>query len=274
MSEGGGQGPKEKHPIARMLLLGLVLSAIGAAVALLIDWTPPRGTAAAKDIDRLYDVTLVVSVPIFILVMTVAIYSVMRFRARPGDKRDGAPIHGNARLEVIWVVVPFIIVSALAVYAWVVLDDIEAKQPNAMNVQVRGQQFAWNFNYPAQAAGNAKAVASNELVLPVNRPVSFQIEAVDVIHSFWVPAFRLKSDAVPGVVTELRATPNQLGRYDVVCAELCGIGHATMRQSARVVTDQEFAAFLAKGGRGGTGAANESGGTPGSPGDRDNLDGG
>ncbi len=257
-----------------MLALGTVLSLIGIAIVLAIDWTPPRAATNGTPIDRLYDVTLILSIPIFILVMTVAIYSVTRFRARGGDQGDGAPIHGNARLEVIWVLIPFVIVSALSVYAWIVLDDIEAKQPNAMKVQVRGQQFAWNFQYPPQAAGNPGRVASNELVLPVNRPVMFQIEALDVVHSFWVPAFRMKQDAVPGVVTEIPVTPSQVGSYDVVCAELCGPGHATMRQSARVVSDQEFAAFLAKGGRGGTGAANESGATPGAPGDRDNLDGG
>src|SRR5438105_13150779 len=118
-----------KSPLARMFIYGAIASVILLAISLSIDWFPQQGAAAAHEIDTLYDVLIIVSVPIFVLVMTVAIYSVTRFRARPGDKSDGAPIHGNARLEVIWVAVPTIIVSALAAYAWIVLDDLETKNP-------------------------------------------------------------------------------------------------------------------------------------------------
>jgi cytochrome c oxidase subunit 2 len=170
--------------------------------------------------------------------MTVAIYSVVRFRAKPGDMRDGAPIHGNTRLEVIWVTVPFLMVTALAIYGWVVLDDLEAKQPNALIVNVTGQQFTWSFDYPSEK------VESSELVLPKDRPVEFHIHTKDVIHSFWVPEFRLKSDAVPGLTTKIRLTPNRIGHYQVVCAELCGIGHSTMRQNVRVVAGSEFSSWL------------------------------
>src|SRR3954453_20300579 len=133
-SERGG-----KHPLVRMFLLAAIASAIGVAAGLSIDWFPTDATANADQIDTLYDVLIIVSVPIFVLVMTVAIYSVIRFRARPGDKSDGAPIHGNARLEVVWVLVPTIIVSALAAYAWIVLDNVEAKKQNELLVDVYGQ---------------------------------------------------------------------------------------------------------------------------------------
>ena len=92
--------------------------------------------------------------------MTVAIYSVVRFRARPGDMRDGAPIHGNTRLEVIWVTIPFLMVSALAIYGWVVLDDLEAKQPNEMVVNVTGRQFTWSFDYPGEKVNATDAGAA------------------------------------------------------------------------------------------------------------------
>jgi cytochrome c oxidase subunit 2 len=232
-----------KHPLMRMFLLAAIASAIGVAVGLAIDWFPTDATSSADSIDTLYDVLVIVSVPIFVLVMTVAIYSVVRFRARPGDKSDGAPIHGNARLEVIWVAVPTIIVAALAAYAWIVLDDVEAKKPNELNVDVYGQQFAWRFVYPKEGP---KPVASNQLWLPKDRPVYFRIHSDDVIHSFWVPQFRLKQDAVPGIVTRMRLTPDKVGTYQVVCTELCGIGHATMRQTVRVVPKPEFEAFLTK----------------------------
>jgi cytochrome c oxidase subunit II len=228
----------EKHPVARMIALGIVLSLIGIAIALLIDWFPVSAAGSADEIDTVYDVLLICSVPVFILVMTVAIYSVVRFRAKPGDMRDGAPIHGNTRLEVIWVTIPFLMVTALAIYGWIVLDDLEAKQPNTLIVNVTGQQFTWSFDYPGEK------VKSNTLVLPKDRPVEFRIHTKDVLHSFWVPEFRLKSDAVPGLTTKIRLTPDRIGRYQVVCAELCGIGHSTMRQNVRVVAAADFDSWV------------------------------
>jgi cytochrome c oxidase subunit 2 len=229
------------HPLARMFLIGIIASAIGVVIALAIDWFPVNAASNTEQIDTLWDVLLIVSVPVFVLVMTVAIYSVIRFRARPGDTGDGAPIHGNTRLEVIWVVVPFIIVSILAAYAWIVLDDVEAKKPNELQVTVTGQQFAWSFEYPQY--GNAH---SEQLYLPKDRPVSFDITTKDVLHSFWIPSMRLKSDAVPGLTTHFRLTPSRVGRYDVVCAELCGIGHSTMRQYTNVVDEQTFEDWVSK----------------------------
>jgi cytochrome c oxidase subunit II len=228
----------ERHPLARMIAIGLLASVVGVAIVLWIDWFPTDASSAGDDIDTLYDVLLIASVPIFVLVMSVAIYSVLKFRARPGDMRDGAPIHGNTRLEIIWVTIPFLMVSALAVYGWVVLDDLEARQPNELTVNVTGQQFNWSFGYPGEK------VRANTLVLPVDRPVHFRIKTEDVIHSFWVPEFRLKSDAVPGLTTQIRLTPNRLGEYQVVCAELCGLGHATMRQLVRVVPTGAYEAWL------------------------------
>jgi cytochrome c oxidase subunit II len=251
----------EKHPVARMLAIGVVASVIGVAICLFIDWFPADASGAADQIDTVYDVLLICSVPVFVLVMTIAIYSVIRFRAKPGDMRDGPPIHGNTRLEVVWVTIPFLMVTALAIYAWIVLDDIEAKQPNELVVNVTAQQFTWTFGYPGEDVSR-----SADLVLPEDRPVDFRIRTRDVIHSFWVPEFRLKSDAVPGLTTKIRLTPDRVGRYQVVCAELCGIGHATMRQNVRVVPEGEFDGWLreqreaaqAGGGGGGSGQGEET----------------
>jgi cytochrome c oxidase subunit II len=221
-----------------MIVIGVLASVVGTAIVLLMDWFPEDASTASDDIDTLYDVLLIFSVPIFVLVMTIAIYSVIKFRARPGVTGDGAPIHGNTRLEVFWVTIPFLIVSGLAVWGWIVLDDIEAKQPNEMVVNVTGQQFTWTFDYPAEK------VSSEDLLLPKDRPVEFRIRAKDVIHSFWVPEFRLKSDAVPGLTTTIRVTPNKVGQWQVVCAELCGLGHATMRQQVRVLEEGEFDSWV------------------------------
>jgi cytochrome c oxidase subunit 2 len=252
----------EKHPVARMIGIGVIASLVGIGITLWIDWFPQPASTSADKIDTLYDVLLICSVPVFVLVMTIAIYSVVRFRAKPGDMGDGPPIHGNTRLEIIWVTIPFIMVTALAIYAWITLDDIEAKQPNEMVVNVTGQQFTWTFQYPSEKL-DAKA-----LVLPVNRPVDFKIHTKDVLHSFWVPQFRLKSDAVPGLTTEIRVTPDRVGSYEVVCAELCGIGHSTMRQYVRVVPASEFQSWVsrqkkaASGGGGAAGGGGQGGGAP------------
>ena len=113
-----------------------------------------------------------------------------------------------------------------------------------MVVTVTGQQFAWSYEYP-QAKGE-KPVKSTTLYLPKDRPVRFSVKARDVLHDFWVPAFRMKIDAVPGLTTHYRITPSRLGTYPVVCAELCGLGHSVMRSTTKVVTPAAFDAWLTK----------------------------
>ena len=222
---------RTRRPLVRMWIYATVAAILGTALVLLIDWTPTPASTAADDIDRLYDVLLIFSVPIFVLVMAVAIYCVVYFRARPGETADGPPIHGNTRLEVFWVTIPALIVSGLAVYGGIVLHDIEKSKPGEMTVNVTGQQFAWTFGYEK----DGKKVQSYELMLPKDKPVVFKIRSKDVLHSFWVPEFRLKLDAVPGQTGTVRLTPNKTGSWQVVCTELCGLGHSTMRQPARVV---------------------------------------
>ena len=112
-----------------------------------------------------------------------------------------------------------------------------------MRVNVTGQQFAWTYEYPQS---DGKPIKSSQLYLPKDRPVRFFVKALDVIHDFWVPAFRMKVDAVPGIETKYRITPNRLGTYPVVCAELCGLGHSVMRSTARVVTPADFDKWMAE----------------------------
>ncbi len=230
-----------RRSLIQMTVLGVVASVIITALSLLIDWFPEQASTTADDVDLLYDVLLIVSVPIFVLVMSVAIYSVIRFRARPGDERDGEPLHGNAQLEVAWVAIPFVLVTALAVYGWIVLDEQEDPRPNTMDVNVRAGQFAWRFEYP-QPGG--QSVRSDELYLPKDRPVRFRIRTDDVVHSFWIPEFRIKQDAVPGIVTTSLTVPNRAGNFNVVCAELCGLGHTTMRQQVHVLEGEQFASWI------------------------------
>jgi cytochrome c oxidase subunit 2 len=249
--------------VARLAIIGIIASALGIALALLIDWFPVSAATQAKPIDTLWDVLLIVSVPIFVLVTTVVLYSVHRWRMRPGEELlDGPPIHGNTRLEIIWTAVPAILLVALCSYAYLVLTDIEEAKADTMQVRVVGEQFAWTFYY----RDGGKELPSHQLYLPLNRPVHFTIQSKDVLHDFWVPAFRVKKDAVRGINTDVRATPNRVGTYPIVCAELCGLGHAAMRATVHVVQPQQFNAWLGKlrsgGAQAAAGGAGGGGGAP------------
>jgi cytochrome c oxidase subunit II len=236
-------GPESRAQLRQMLLIGGIASALGIALALLIDWFPVPGSTQAGPIDTLWDVLLIASVPIFVLMQTIVLFSAWKFRMRPGDElRDGPPIHGNTKLEIIWTAIPAILLVGLCTYAFVVLQDIEKAEANEMSVRVVGEQFTWTFYYRE----GEEEIASRQLILPVNRPVNFTVQSKDVIHDFFVPAFRMKIDAVPGIDTRLRVTPNREGEYPVICAELCGLGHSTMRQTAIVVPQQEFESRLAE----------------------------
>ncbi|MGH2898216.1 MAG: cytochrome c oxidase subunit II [Solirubrobacteraceae bacterium] len=238
------RGRDEKTPVLWMVVHGLIASAVGIAAGLAIHWFPEQASTQAGPIDNLYDVLIWTSVPVFVTVTIIVLFSVRNFKMRPGEEQlDGPPIHGNTRLEVIWTAIPAIVLVVLCSYAWVVLNDIEEAQAGEMRVNVTGQQFAWTFEYP-QADG--KPVKSTQLVLANDQPVRFYVKALDVLHDFWVPAFRMKVDAVPGITTKYRVTPNRLGTYPVVCAELCGLGHSVMRATARVVPQADFDAWIAE----------------------------
>lgn len=258
-------GPERRqNTLAQMVVVGIVASAIGIVIGLLIDWFPVQGSTQAKDIDTLWDVLIIASVPVFVLVTVVVLYAVKEFRMKPGqENEDGPPIHGNTRLEVIWTAVPAILLVSLCTYAYIVLRDIEkapAKGAGELKVHVTGQQFTWTFEYDKPGGGKIK---SAQLYLPVNKSVKFDVVSLDVIHDFWVPAFRMKIDAVPGITTNYRVTPKRLGSYPVVCAELCGLGHAFMRQTAHVLTQAKFDAWLQRQTRG---AAPRQPGAPAEPG--------
>jgi cytochrome c oxidase subunit II len=192
-------------------------------------------------------------------VETIVLYCAIRFRMKPGEElKDGPPIHGNTRLEIIWTAIPAILLVALCTYAYVVLVDIEKADASALNVRVVGEQFTWTFYY--QGENGEEEIASPQLYLPEGRQVNFTVQSKDVIHDFWVPAFRMKIDAVPGIDTHLRITPNRRGEYAVVCAELCGLGHSTMRQSAHVMSQEDYEARLAELAEGGGGEEEGGGG--------------
>jgi cytochrome c oxidase subunit 2 len=231
---------RDRAAILPMVVIALIASAIGIAVGLAIDWFPTQASTQADPIDTLWDVLIIASVPVFVGVQAVVLYCVWSFRMRPGQElQDGAPIHGNTRLEVFWTVIPAIVILGLCTYAYFVLDDIEEARANEMEIVVTGQQFTWTFEYPQQQV-DGKPIRSAQLYVPEDQPVHFTVRSRDVLHDFWVPAWRMKIDAVPGIDTELRVTPSKRGRFTIACAELCGIGHAYMRQTANVLSRADF----------------------------------
>jgi cytochrome c oxidase subunit 2 len=178
------------------------------------------------------------------------LYMIVRFRAAPDDDSDGPPIHGHTGLEIGWTLVPTLLVTAIAIVSAVVLARNGDAGTNPLEIDVTAQQFAWSFQYPQQ-----ENLKTGQLVLPLGRTVKLNLRANDVIHSFWIPNMGQKQDAVPGIVTHLVITPNRLGRYPLVCTELCGLGHSTMRAGVRVVRAEEFASWVKEQQGGGGGAA-------------------
>jgi cytochrome c oxidase subunit II len=219
-------------PLGKLIAAVMVLTIVSSVIMLIPDWNGDQGSTAAPKIDTLLDVMIVLSSFVFSIVMVMLVYSLWRWRVRPGDEGDGAPIHGNTRLEIAWTVIPTVIVLIGAIYSWIVLSDIESRASNRMVVDVYGQQYTWHFNYPEQG------VTARELHVPVDRQVEFRLHALDVIHSFWVPEWRIKKDAVPGITTRAFVTPDETGDYTLVCTELCGYGHATMRAPVKVEDSQ------------------------------------
>jgi cytochrome c oxidase subunit 2 len=222
-------------PIAKMLAATVALTAVISVVMLQPSWDGQQASTAAPKIDELLDVMIVLSSFVFSLVMVMLFYALWKFKAKPGDESDGEPIHGNTKLEIAWTLIPTVIVLFAAAYSWSILNDIEAKADDSMRVDVFSQQYAWSFDYPG--FGN---VYSQELHVPVNRQIEFKMHALDVIHSFWVPEWRIKKDNVPGITTTATVTPDKVGTYQLVCTELCGFGHATMRATVVVEPPAQF----------------------------------
>jgi len=221
-----------------------IATAIGIVLSFVIHWFPAQASAQAKNTDRLYHVLVIASVPIFVIVVTVILYSVWQFHMRPGEElKDGPPIHGNTRLEVFWTAIPTVLLLGLVGYSFVVLRDNEKKPAREIRIGVTAQQFAWTYQYPPSVTGG-KALNSDQLYIPRGQSVKFEIHSKDVIHAFWVPAFRLQEDAVPGITTNWRVTATRLGNYPVICNLLCGLGHSLMRSTVHVVPPSGFQAWI------------------------------
>jgi cytochrome c oxidase subunit 2 len=260
----------------RLAAAMVVLSVVMSAFLLQFDWFGDAASEEAGPIDTLFDVMVVLSSIVFSIVMVMFTYAIWKFRVKPGDEGDGLPIHGNTKLEIAWTVIPTIIVLFGAGYSWVVLDDIESQAADAMPVNVIGQQFVWTFEYPNETVGSGDSAApltTHQLHVPVGTQLNVTMTALDVLHSFWVPEWRIKRDAVPsgdpaaeGVDNQFVVTPDREGTFSLICTELCGTGHSTMRAVVVVESQEDFDRWVAeqKQAQGGTataGSSSDSGGS-------------
>lgn len=246
---------------------------------------PVAASPEAEAVDGIFQLMMTVATALFLLIEGVLIYSVIRFRQKPGDDSDGPPTEGNVSLEIVWTAIPTVIVLIISIYSFEVYNSMGGLNPEAsrdpgpqqvaadnsssqglqgliasasnylalglgespgnqaknltpLSVDVNAIQYAFLFTYPDSG------IVSGELHVPVGQPVKLNIEAGDVIHAFWVPQLRLKQDAVPGRETKISFTPERIGEYPIICAELCGPYHGAMKTQLIIESREEYQAWI------------------------------
>jgi cytochrome c oxidase subunit 2 len=237
--------PERRSQVRSILAIWAVMTAALEVFALFVP-AHLMGVAASQtmvDIENSVTVFSIAAAPVMAVVWSIALYSLLRWRHR-GDgpsPQDGPPIRGNAAVTTTWIVVSSVLCLFLFIWGAVELQatSASAAAPNGLVVDVTGQQWLWTFSYPG-----AHGYTSNELYLPVDRPVTFDVTSEDVVHSFWIVQLGTKIDANPGEITTVSVTPDRVGTYTVRCAELCGIYHSYMDAQVHVVSDADFQSWL------------------------------
>lgn len=199
---------------------------------------PIQAAAESIIVDQLIDWHLMVIAFLFALVVVFMGYALIVFRRRPGDNSEGEHFEGNTALEVTWTFVPLVAVLVFGFFFGIdSLRQVTHAEENELAVKVNAFQWSWSFEYP-------EGFNTAELVLPVDRRARMEMNSTDVIHSFWVPEFRVKQDVVPGAQMELRFTPIEVGEYKLMCAEMCGLTHWNMVVPVRVLEQADYDAWL------------------------------
>lgn len=211
---------------------------------------PAVGAREGEVVDAAFRLLLILGIPVFTFVVAVVLYAVLAFRSRGEPLEDGPPVRSPGLVGPLWL----LITGGLAILVIVTpgLSGLQAlhtsnHDPGAMVIQVEGRQWLWRITYPDYGL-----TTLNELVVPVNKPITFEVTSIDVVHSFWVPAWRMKIDAVPGLITRVHVTPNAIGdtttepMLRLQCAELCGISHGLMVARVSVTDQAGFEAWVAE----------------------------
>jgi len=222
-----------ERTILLISLLGLGLLAVGVGVVVVVEPLPEIATAEAQALSQALKIFFGIAAVVFLGVEGLLVFAAVR-----GHFLGKSQARISSGLELVWIGLPAILVAVIVIYSVKLLSDIEAPASDPLVVTVTARQFQWEFYYVDAA------VSSDTLVLPVGRPVELQFTSADVIHSFWVPAFGEKIDAVPDMVTSLTVTPQNTGIYRGVCAVLCGAGHEAMQADVLIQEPAAFEAWL------------------------------
>jgi len=232
---------EERESMRHFVIVGIMVIVMAVLVYVGLDSVglmPLAASAQAEPIDWLWDLEVMTISFLFALIVAPMTYSLIVFRRKEGDTPDAEHIEGNTNLEITWTIVPLFIVMVFAYLGAGNLAEIRRVDPSAMVVKVTGIQWSWKFEYPDYG------VISDQLHVPEGRQVLLQMTSNDVIHSFWVPEFRVKQDLVPGRITEMRFTPTVIGNYAVRCAEICGTSHAYMESPVIVSAQTDFDVWM------------------------------
>lgn len=204
-------------------------------------WMPEQASTAAERTDALFYFLLYLSVFFFVLVIGATVLFALKYRRRHAKQRT-SPIEGNRKLEIAWAVIPALLL--ILVFAWGFRDFLHLAVPpgDSLDIRVTGQKWFWSFDYPKEG------INANELAVPVGRPVKLTMSSTDVIHSFFVPAFRIKRDVVPNRYTVVWFEATEVGSYDILCAEYCGTSHSRMLAKVKVMSENDYQAWVDSGG--------------------------
>lgn len=204
----------------------------------LIEWmTPDVASTIAAKVDAISYFILLVSVFFFFLIFIMTVIFIVKYK-RKTDQDETSPVDHNFKLEVIWTVIPIILVMIMFVWGFQVYLEMAVPPKDSMEIRVTGQKWFWTFDYANGAS------SPGELVVPIHTPVKVLISSKDVIHSVYVPAFRIKMDALPNRYTVTWFEATKIGEYPLYCAEFCGTEHSGMRAKVRVVSTEDFQIWL------------------------------
>ena len=229
-----------RRALLAVAVLAFVGSSGGAAFATPGGLGPPDPrTPSGETINEIYWVVFAICAMVFVFVETALVLFIIRFRRRHGipEEAEGPQIHGNTRLEIIWTIIPAVLLLGIAVYVFARTPAVQATTTDGgheIRIRVDAHQFYWQYEY------ENGAISLDTLRIPVDTPVVLELTALDVDHSWWVPELTGKRDAIPGRVNELSFTAESEGTYEGYCAEHCGVQHSVMRTTVEVVSEAEF----------------------------------
>jgi len=236
-----------RSPRLRTLAFGLLLLLVvaGCASDAPLDTLDPQGPES-RAIDNLLDPVLIIAGVVFLVIELGIVFVAVRFRRRKDDDGEWpAQTHGNLVLELGWTILPAVILAFVAVGTLATLFDLADEPEDALEIDVVGQQWWWDFQYDVDGDGEVDFRTPNEMVIPAGQPVNVDIMSEDVIHSFWIPALNGKRDAVPGRVHPLTLEADEPGTFWGQCTEYCGLSHANMRMRVIALPQDEYDAWLA-----------------------------